>query len=195
MMDQNLKNIWKSATQDELVKLDQKNLIRDMEKQHLKLEKGIRKRDKLEIGVAIILMPFFLAATFFLSSTLSKVGAFLMLPALGFIIYRLKALRKYEPTAFSESTHDYLNNLKIYYTMQRDLLKEVAYWYLIPPFICISMIYWGISSTPAEKVLNIGVAAVIYIGIYFLNQSAVKKKLDPFLEDIDQELKSWEEND
>ena len=189
-MDQDLKNIWKSATQEELVKLDQKNLIRGMEKQHLKLEKGIRKRDKLEISVAIVLMPFFLAATFFLSSTLSKVGAFLMLPALGFIIYRLKAVRKYEPTAFSESTHDYLNKLKIYYTMQRDLLKEVAYWYLIPPFICISMIYWGISSTPNEKFINIGVAAVIYVGIYFMNQAAVRKKLDPFLEDIERELQT-----
>lgn len=187
-MDQDLKNIWKSATQDELVKLDQHKLIGDMEKQHLKLEKGIRKRDRLEIGVAIALMPFFLAAIFFLSSTLSKLGAFLMLPALGFIIYRLKAVRKYEPTAFSESTHDYLHKLKIYYTMQRDLLKEVAYWYLIPPFICISMIYWGISSTPTEKFINIGVAAVIYVGIYFMNQAAVRKKLDPFLADIEEQL-------
>lgn len=193
-MEQDLKNIWKYATQEELVKLDQHNLIREMEIQHLRLEKGIRKRDKLEIGVAIILMPCFMAATFFLSSILSKVGAFLMIPALGFIIYRLQAVRKYEPAAFSESTHDYLNKLRIYYTMQRDLLKEVAYWYLIPPFICISMIYWGLSSTPSEKFINIGVAALIYVSIYLLNQSAVKKKLDPFLFEINQELNSLEEN-
>ncbi|MEM6801543.1 MAG: hypothetical protein AAF696_09065 [Bacteroidota bacterium] len=188
MMEQELKDIWKQATYEELVSLDQEQLIRDMKEEHLKLEQEIRKRDRREISIAMLMMPCCLAAAFLFSSILSKVGAILMIPALGLVIYRLKALRKYEPTAFSESTNDYLHKLKIYYSMQRDLLKEVAYWYLIPIFICISMIYLGFSRSPMDKFVPIAVIASSYIVIYFINQSAVKKKYDPFLEEIDEKL-------
>lgn len=187
-MEQDLKDIWKQATQEELVSLDQEQLIRDMKEEHQILSAAIRKRDRLEIGVALVLMPFFLIGAFFLTAIISKLGALLMLAVLGFIIYRLRSARRYEPASLAESSREYLLKLKIYYTIQRDLLREVAYWYLAPLFICICLIQLGFDMKPVVLVINIAMVAFLYIWIYFMNQSAVKKKYDPFLAEIDEKL-------
>lgn len=190
-MDNKLKNIWKEARGQELVQLNHAKLIIEMEQAHKKTEQAIKNRDRREIIVAIILMPFFLALGVYGSHILTKIGAFLMVPVLGFIIYKLKSVKKYKPTDVNTPSQTYLEQLKIYYTMEMDLLKDVLYWYLIPPGICISLIYWGISSSLWSRYTSIGVVVLMYTGIYFMNQAAVKKRYIPLLKRIEDSLDAF----
>lgn len=194
MMDNELKNIWKQARTQELVQLNHDKLITEMEHAHKTTEQAIKKRDRREIIVAYALMPLFLILGIKASEFLTQLGAFLMIPVLGFIIYKLKSVKKYKPASVNTPSQTYLEQLKLYYTMEMDLLKDVLYWYLIPPGICVSLIYWGISDTELEKYLSIGVMILMYTGIYFMNQAAVKKRYIPLLKSIEDSLAAFKKD-
>jgi len=188
MMDQELKNIWKGASTQELVKLNHDKLILEMEQKHKTQEQMIKNRDRREILVAIMLIPFFLGIGIIHSALLTKIGAFLMVPVLGFIIYKLKAVKKYKPNDVNTSTQSYLEKLKIYYTMEMDLLKDVLYWYLIPPGICITLITFGMSYSAWGKGIYLVVVIVLYTWVYFMNQKAVRIRYEPLLKSIEENL-------
>lgn len=194
-MEQELKDLWKGLADQEFVKLPHANLIENMETQHQVMSKSIRKRDFREVLVAALLMPIFLMAGFVISAPLAKLGAFLMVPSLGFIIYKLRSVKKYKPTELSLSSLDYFQKLKGYYTMEMDLLKEVVYWYLLPMGICLALIFIGLSEGVGESARKIGFLAIVYLGIYFLNQRAVKKQFQPLLANIDKTIQDLEKEE
>jgi hypothetical protein len=151
-------------------------------------------RDVREIGIALFLVPIF----WFMGQWLHKPWTwYLIIPALlwiaGFLIvdrYRRKnqrptpglELRPFVQSSLAEVRH------------QIWLLRNVFWWYLLPiaAALTVSSVYRNRRGQLLEMVVELGIMYTFFWGLWWVNQFAVRKDLNPRAVQLEKLLRSVE---
>jgi len=198
-----LKEAWRAQTAQIRLTIDADLLLREVRRNERSFNAMIFWRDLREIGISLVMVPawFYLIARHSLPWT-----AYLMVPALlwvaGFMLvdrwrHKQRTAEKGEPLgqrvagSLAEVEH------------QIWLLRNVVWWYLLPPGLAIlaffGQIAWVIRNGGWWVVLVVaGMAAVagaILAAVYWLNQHAIHSELEPRRQELQTLLASLKDTD
>ncbi len=189
-----LKTGWKTEVEKTGKQQDLTRLVESLEKETKKLDKSIKRRDIMEISIALLLIPVWAWKLFSSASLLQTIGLWIAIVACIYIPYKLLKARQVE-SAKDDSLLAFLSVEKSKIEKQKELLETIAIWYLSPLMVAIILI------TAGGKVDDAGVpqiseqlmvyylfCGVLYVGIYFLNKRAAKKKFAPLLDKVNQQI-------
>ncbi len=156
------------------------------------LDRAVRRRDRREIAVALVVTVFFLSQ-FGGASGLTRAGILLWLAAGTLVVVMLRRARR--PGLESDPTAPLLVALR----QERDrvaaqirLLTTVLWWYILPLALAPVLIFAGaVDSWLATAVYGVAVAALGAL-VYGLNQRAVDNDLRPHHAEIERMLAQME---
>ena len=178
------------------------NVIESLEKETTKLDKSIKRRDYLEISIALLLIPVWTWKLFYAASLMQTIGLWIAIFACLLIPYKLLKAKQVDTTK-DDSILSFLNTEKNKLEKQKTLLESVAIWYIAPLFTAIILITAGatvdasgIPQITEQLTIYYGCCVLLVVGIYFLNKRAVKKQLSPLLDNVNkriQELTNFSE--
>lgn len=182
-----LKNVWRTQTSGRRLVFDEEVILRQVVRGQSGLRSMLFWRDAREIGVALVMVGVFLY--FYFSdgpwSLLLIAGS--MAWVAGFMLVDRICHRKRHPhrensiKACTESTLAEVNH-------QIWLLKNVFWWYLLPPLVAMEIFFGHVAFLVKEPVAFLRPQPVvlgIFIGIYFLNRWAVKAGLEPLRQETE----------
>jgi len=203
MLEQELKNIWRNSSRAEKIKFDLSRLLIDLKGKMNRIEKSIRRRDKVEITVAILMIPIFGYFVYEIPFPLTKIGSILTIIWFVYLIFKLRDVKKHKPPVdLTLSFRKQLENQKAYMLQQARLLDTVLYWYLLPPLVANAILVLGLGD-PAEyawtnslankilpiplmsKIVYLVFVAVLYAGILWINKRTVNKTFKPVIKEIE----------
>lgn len=158
------------------------------------IDKEIKRRDVLEISISLLLIPFWIYGLMNSAGLMQTIGLILAIATSLYIPVKMIKARQIKPSK-ATNMRAFLENERQKIGQQKQLLETVLWWYLTP--ITVSVVLIVLGSTVDEtgmphlnEMLNIYFPslALLYVGIYFLNKRAAKKKFSPLLDKINQQL-------
>ena len=202
MSEWNLKQDWKNEVLQVTDKQNVSNVIESLEKETTKLDKSIKRRDYLEISIALLMVPIWIWKLFYAASLMQSVGLWIAIFACLLIPYKLVKAKQVD-TQKDDSILAFLNTEKNKLEKQKTLLESVAIWYIAPIFTAIILITAGatvdasgIPQITEQLAIYYGCCVLLVVGVYFLNKRGVKKQLSPLLDNVNkriQDLKDFSE--
>lgn len=189
MKSDDLKLAWQSQGRQ----LDADSLLKEMQRNDQQFTRLIFARDAREIGVALVLLPLWV----FLGTYLSLPWTwYLAIPAMlwiiGFMLFQRRRNRRQpsEPESLRARVQTMLQEVD----HQIWLLRNVFWWYLLPPSIAIFAFFVQIAwEKGANPLLPILVVTALYGFLYWLNQLAVRVQLIPRRQELEALLASLAE--
>lgn len=195
-----LQKAWQSQQVDPKIAIDPDLLLKEVKRSKEYFESAIFWRDVRETsGVPLMVL---LCGYFWLKHDFWQLS--ILLPGVLFVAVFIiidRMIQRRKQPKFSETLSDCIKSSLWQVNHQTWLLKNVLWWYLTPLFIgiLIFLLYtvWAIRDTGALGYILCStilvVCILVYIHIYYLNQRAIKKELDPRryeLEDLLNSLKN-----
>ena len=214
MIEQELKVIWSTSAQVEQIKFDTSRLLLNLKNKMSKMDRSLKFRDTLEIVIALFIIPLFGMMAYFIPFLLSKLGCLLIMAWAVYVIYKLRKTKKHKrPVDLSESLREQLEKYKIYIQKQAELIDSALYWYLLPPFVGITIMVVGVdvSALPldfpddpakiftlekfilAMKAGYLLFVILLYGMILWVNKRGVKKVFIPIIKDIEKAQKQLDD--
>jgi len=190
-MDENsLKRLWFNLNKEQKVTINPEIFIESIHHKSLYMENKIKQRDKCETIVAVLMILVFGALFVVLPQVLAKIGAGIIVINCMLIIFRLIRARKVniKQETYSAIKHHLMVSLQ-QVRQQINLLNTVFWWYLLPIFIGVLCVYYGLSKSFVSRAFYTVIVTGGYGYIWYLNKEAVRKKLKPLEADIVQALK------
>ena len=181
-----LQKTWQSHQENYKLKIDSNLVLKEAKRNQRHFESIIFWRDIRETsGVSLMVL---LCGYFWLKYDFWQL--LVLLPGVLFVAAFIiidRIVQKRKQPKFSETLSDCIKSSLWEVNHQTWLLKNVLWWYLSPLFIgiLIFLLYaaWTIRDIGAlGYILCSGILVVcilVYIHIYYLNQKAIKKELDP----------------
>ncbi len=181
-----LQKTWQKDTSSSKLTIDSDMLLREVKRNKEHFESTIFWRDVREAGGSFVLAVFLLYQG--MKSNLWS----LYLPALACIFVGVfmvidRVIQKKKPPKPSDSLAGCIKISLAQVEHQIWLLRNVLWWYLLPFAIGISLFWghigWQVRNNNRTGLIFIGGCFVgliiLYTGIYYLNQYAVRKELVP----------------
>jgi len=189
-----LKADWKNEITESGNNVKLTEVIEALMKETTKVDKSIKRRDILEISIALLLIPVWSWKLFYSAGVMQSLGLWIAILACIYIPYRLlKAKRVHVPQ--DESVLAYLEVEKLKLQNQKSLLETIALWYISPLMIAIVLITagatvndFGIPQIPGQLMVYYSFCALLVVGVYLLNTRAAKKKFQPLLDKVNQRI-------
>jgi len=189
-----LKQDWQEAVVTPPTTDDFTKVIAMLEQQTTKIDKEIKRRDILEISIAVLLIPVWIYGLVNSAGTLQSIGLIIAILSCIYIPYRLLKAKKINSPK-STSIKSFLENEKQKVSQQKQLLESVATWYIAP--LTVSIIFITLGATVDESgmphlnsqlITYYAFLSMLVVGAYFLNKRSAKKKFAPLLTKIEQRL-------
>ena len=183
---------WKSTASQTKVKIDTELLAQAVQKSHQGFQSTINGRDLREVGVAVLLLIYWVYKG--LTTTMPWTW-WLTVPALlwvaGFILVDRKR-HPQRPSEPGEPLNFYAKEALTQVERQIWLLRNVFWWYLLPlgtaMMAFFAQVSWDISSSWWGFALSLVFWSLFVLAIdgaiYWLNQYAVRKTLEPRRQDL-----------
>ncbi|HEY0552534.1 MAG TPA: hypothetical protein VGF13_23240 [Verrucomicrobiae bacterium] len=201
-MDDELKEAWQSQTSPPRLTLDGALVLNEVRRNERQFAAMIFCRDLREVVVALLMVPVW----FYMGSKMSLPWSwYLAVPGLlwiaGFMIADRKRQRRKE-SAPGESLRRCIESSLAQVEHQIWLLRNILWWYLLPLFvpmtIFVAQVAWRSGSSKVGALGGFavmdGIFALIFWFIYWLNQYAVRKQLEPRRKELQTLLKSLNES-
>jgi hypothetical protein len=195
MIEDELVKLWQSSPNQERIKFERSRLMIDVQSGIDRFNKLIRYRDMREGAGALIGIPMFIFFAYKAPFLVSKIGAVLVVLWGIYVVFRLRSVAKHKPGPLAGTYLDYLYTFRKYLQSQKHLLDTVLYWYILPCFTGITLIFLGPSLESGElgTFAKLEAAVVgVSVAIYFLNKYAVKESIVPRLEKVEGLIKVME---
>jgi phosphoglycerol transferase MdoB-like AlkP superfamily enzyme len=189
---EDLQKAWQSQDAGAQVTINADILLKEVRRNQQQFRATIFWRDVREVGVAFLLTLFFLHqgmrhhdwADYLVAFAGFGVGTFM-------VVDRLLQRRK-QPVS-NDSLKACIESSLLQVNHQIWLLKNIFWWYLLPfaaalgISICYSTWHARNSGFPAVivGVISALFLALLYWGIYWLNQCAVRRALDPRRQELE----------
>ena len=194
------KQAWKSTAGQPKVRIDTELLAQAVQKSHRGFQSTINGRDIREVGVALLLLIYWVYKG--LTKTMPWTW-WLAVPALVWIAGFILVDRKRHPQRPSEPGEPlsfYAKEALTQVEHQIWLLRNVFWWYLLPLGISMMAFFiqtsWTRSDSWWDFLLAVASSSlfvfVIYGAIHWMNQYAVQKDLEPRRQDLLKLVKSIE---
>ncbi|QDT72743.1 serine hydrolase domain-containing protein [Lacipirellula limnantheis] len=182
-----LQQAWRAQSSQTRVTVDADLLRKEVERNQRDFGATILRRDAVEIGVALLLLPYWVYKG--LTSSLPWTW-WLTVPAILWVVgYFLADRRRYPQTPSSPGTPllDCVKNSLGQIEHQIWLLRHVFWWYLLPFTISILAFFAHVSLQTSEGwleaigtgSLSFGFLIALYSFIDYINQRAVRTELEP----------------
>jgi CubicO group peptidase (beta-lactamase class C family) len=197
---EDLEKAWREDRSHPSQTLSEEALLPEIRRKRECFRRTIFWRDVRELGITALLIPFFIHGGLKIHWALhlcafgcAVVGAFMLLDR--------RRQRKKTPDPHS-ALSDCATAALAEVCHQIWLLKNVLWWYLLPLAVPM-LVFFAFSSAnlPGPAPLQVfgflvisGIVAGIYAGIYWLNQLAVKKDLEPCRQELAKLLAELEPN-
>jgi hypothetical protein len=199
-----LQKTWQKDTSSSKLTIDSNLLLQEVKRNKEFFESAIFWRDVREVAAGTFAIlgllgfaVFFFYRALMLAALGSTVAALFALWVVLFFIFDRTIQRKRHPsrdkslTACIEDSLAQVNH-------QIWLLKNVLWWYLLPPgigiVICFGFFAWQghIAGKPVLIAIlkNLAFIALIFWGVYLLNRRAVRKDLMPRKQELESLLKN-----
>lgn len=189
-----LKQNWQNAIQIESASQTLKQAINMLELETNKIDKEVKRRDFIEITIAILLIPAWIYGIIKSVSAMQTIGCAIAIAACIYIPYRLLSARKITPRK-TDNIKDFLLQEKQKLQQQKQMLESVVWWYISPLTTAILLITlganvneFGIPQVNSHMLWYYSLVTILVVGIYFLNKRAAKKKFGPLIKNIEQRL-------
>lgn len=189
-----LKHDWQSAIHSDSTPSDFDKVIDMLEQETTKIDKEIKRRDILEISIALLLIPVWTYGLVTSVSTMQSVGLVIAIISSLYIPYRLISARKVNAQK-SDSIKAFLLQERQKLQQQKQMLESIVWWYIGPLTLAILLITLGsnvneagLPQVPANMYWYYGSVALLMVGTYLLNKRAAKKKFSPLLDNIEKRL-------
>jgi CubicO group peptidase (beta-lactamase class C family) len=187
MNPDSLKQAWLAQGSQTRLTIDADLLLKEVRRNQKAFTAVLFWRDLREIGVALLMVPvwLYLAAQHSLPWS-----AYLLVPALlwvaGFMLVD-RWRHKPHPPAAGVALRQCVESSLAQIEHQIWLLRNVFWWYLLPPSLAILAFFgqcaWYVRAGGWWTVLAVSgmvaVVALIYGGVYWLNQHTVRSQLEP----------------
>jgi len=189
-----LKAGWKTEVTQVNETMDITQIIQSLEKETKKFDKHVKRRDILEISIALLLIPVWVWKLFYSASVIQSVGLLIAIVACVFIPYKL-VKAKQVVTAKDNSILANLLVEKNKLEKQKNLLESIATWYISPLMVAIVLITAGARVNEAglpliseTLVIYYGFCALLVVGVYLLNKRAAANKFGPLLDKVNRQI-------
>jgi len=202
MIENELIALWQSSPKHERIKFEKSKLMLDVQSKLDSFDRAVNRRDFLEIGTAIVIIPLFAYQVYNQPNYLAKFGATWIVVYVVYVIYRLLDAKKNKPKEMS-SYLEYLKQCKKYLERQKKLLDSVLYWYVLPCLMGCAIMMTGmldLLNTSWYEIIRmrkvwIAVSSFTIIGVFVprLNKRAVKKELLPRIKKVNELIRLMEE--
>lgn len=182
-----LQQLWQSQTAGRRLTFDANLLRQQVERNKRGFETMLFWRDAQEIGVSLLMVPFWVWIGWKMELPWTW---YLCIPALlwiaGFMIADRLRHRRRRPQA-GDPLRDCAEAALAQVEHQIRLLRNVFWWYLLPPMLAMAAFFahcaWNIREAGwrAELILTgaVTVVALVLWGVYWLNRTAVRHELEP----------------
>ena len=184
---------WRAQSSETRITIDADLLSQEVQRSHQTFRSTIFRRDLREVGVALALIPVWFV--------LGKMGPpvpwtwYLTVPVLVWVAGFILVDRLRYPQLPVEPGDTLLNTVEKSLTQvehQIWLLRNIFWWYLLPPSISIMAFFIHCSWLKAESVWELVISAlssglillVVFGFLYYVNQRAVRKELQPRREEL-----------
>ncbi len=176
---------WQSQDAAKRISINADVLLNEVRRNQMVFRTRIFVRDAIEVSIAAVLVPVFIVSGLKISWTLHLCAFGCFVVGAYFVIDRRRQ-RKRTPE-LRDSLKDCAATSLAEVSHQIWLLKNVLWWYLLPIFVPMMVFFawvaWQVPGPITEKILrlapNASFVVVLYAGIYWLNQFAVRKNLEP----------------
>jgi hypothetical protein len=148
----------------------------------LELHRAIRKRDRIEILTAAVLLPAFLWLAYVTRFPESRIGALIVAASCVFIPLRLRAAQRLSPD-YTLSLQDMVRHELESALAQKRLLSSVAWWYAGPIWLGVTLFMIGPLSLWPSVAATIGSTLVMAL-IVAVNRSAVRTEIEPRIAEL-----------
>lgn len=190
-----IKRVWKRQETDPDMEYSQSELMMLINNKMTSLEKDIRSRDIIEWIACAVVIAVFGFYFFIFSSFWMKAGSVIIVSSAIFIAYKLKIAQPdtlNDEISANSSINEHLKEELEKIETQKDLLQNIAWWYIGP--ICIGLIVFTIGFQLAAifKIFYIVIVLAMGAGIWYLNQKAVADRFDPLIREIRESLEFLE---
>jgi len=189
-----LKEEWQQEIEPRKCENNLKTLVAEVKTKTLKIDKEIKRRDILEISIAILLIPFWLYGLFSSAGTIQSIGLWILIIACLFIPYKLIKAKQVSPTK-DASVKGFLLQEQEKLKLQKALISSVVWWYLLPLVTGIILVTLGgtvnelgVPQITEQLVIYYGFLGLLCIAVYLLNKRAAHKKFAPLLIQVEQKL-------
>ena len=161
--------------------------ISDLTARSDRFHSRIKRRNLIEYLAAIIVIAAFGWIAMVAPAGLVRIGAILIMAAAAYISWKLHQLGSAEAAPRATSAETLANHHRDELVRQRDALKSVWRWYLLPfvPGVTVFSIGTALESAAASGApiwvtlaissISLGIMAVVFYAIYALNAHAAKK--------------------
>ncbi|HTB84362.1 MAG TPA: serine hydrolase domain-containing protein [Candidatus Sulfotelmatobacter sp.] len=204
---EDLQKSWQAQDAGRKITMDADFLMKEVRRDQRRFRRMIFWRDVREVGVAAVLVPFFINIGRHDHAWPAYVIAFACFMVGSYIL-----IDRWRHKRSLPSTHDSLKNCAAAsltdVTHQIWLLKNILWWYLlpfaVPMLIWMVWMFWQMPPPGAENIFSLifsmvfktfgvlfslGFTAAVNGFLYWLNQFAVKKRLEPRRQELEKLLK------
>src|SRR3954471_16719577 len=183
----NFQKAWHTQSSQTRVTVDANLLLKEMQRSQRSFRATIFRRDFREVVIGVLMLPLW----FYLGRRLSLPWAwYLGIPAITWVVLFIvvdRIRQKQQPNEPGEPLLDCAKGSLIQVEHQIWLLRNVFWWYLLPCTIAIFGFFaqvawlrhsgfWPITLALVPYVLFL---VVVYGFVYYLNQRAVRRELEP----------------
>ncbi|MEM9142361.1 MAG: hypothetical protein AAGA86_05190 [Bacteroidota bacterium] len=198
MMEDELIKIWQASPQVEQVKFEKSRLMLELDSSLKRIRKSWKYMLIRETIAAVIGIAIFTHFVFTHPFTLARIGSGLTILAIVYIIVRLLTTDRQNANNYSEPYLNYLYKVRKVLEVQKKVLDNVVYWYVLPLYpgvILILLAFVHLKEKINLILLAISSIIVMTIGVHLLNKWASKKYYKPRLQKIDELILIMTEND
>lgn len=179
---EDLQQRWRAEVNQPLEPQQRQQLQNDVRQRCESLEKSVRHRDFLEITAVPVLLIWIAVAWPKVSTTwLSAIGAVLLCVWAISVVVILWRTRHRQSVPTDAPFDEFIRQKLQWCDGQIRLLKDVAWWYVLPALVAGLLIVW--SKADSQKMLRVSTISVgmITFGAFFvrLNHRAVDKHFQP----------------
>jgi hypothetical protein len=194
MLD-DLKAGWDSEMKKPVKHEQLATVLEILQRETCKLDKSIKRRDILEVSIALLLIPVWGWKLVYSVSLMQSVGLWVAILACLFIPYKLIKAKKVNVQK-NDSILSFLLIEKVKLENQKKLLESVALWYILPLMVAIILITagatvdsLGIPQLTLQLKIYYSFCALLSVGVYLLNKRAAKKRFKPLLDKVNYRIK------
>ena len=150
-----LKANWKTAIESDNSTQDLSPMIELLVKETSKVDKSIKRRDRLEISIALLLIPVWSWKLFYSASLVQTTGLWIAIVACLYIPYKLLKAKQINAPK-DNSVMAFLQFEKIKIENQKKLLESIAVWYIAPLMVDIGL---GSPENPFHLIVSLARSA------------------------------------
>lgn len=188
-----LKKTWQNRPMDVLPERPADEMVSSIKARLKKLNRTVFWRDVMEIGCSLGLILFFGKMIWAVRGATSRIGAAVIIAGLILIIAKLRgARRKEKKNEPAVSLKEFLSAERAGIDAQIRLLRSVLWWYIGPPILGANLFFVGTRGLSLASLGYLIATLTLAAFIYWLNLTAVKKKLLPLREELDRLLHGLE---